>query len=351
MNAPTRGGATGRGSGKATLKRLADGLGLSVTTVSRALKDGPEVRPDTVARVKRAAEEAGYRPDWRAVNLRTGRTGALAVLFYAPRVRDDDAGDSSIASLLDGVGRRLDGLPYLPVVQLFGAPEEGLALVRRTVEDGLADGIIMSGTTPQDPRVRYLLERRFPFVTYGRTEMFTPHPWVDVDNERAAFEATALLLAGGARRVGVIGPPPGLSFAQLRLAGHRRALAEAGLPFDPALVEAGDLGAARGREAARRLCGRPDGADALVCATAVLAMGALTGLRDLGLEPGRDVPVVSRDGARLSEYLHPPLPTFFASLSEVGRTLCDFLLRSIGGEPPETLQKLLTARLIVPDRR
>ena len=58
-----------------TLRTLARELDLSVTTVSRALKDGPEVHPDTVARVKAAAEAVSYRPDWRAVNLKTGRTG------------------------------------------------------------------------------------------------------------------------------------------------------------------------------------------------------------------------------------------------------------------------------------
>jgi LacI family transcriptional regulator len=334
---------------RATLRALADQLGLSVTTVSRALKDGPEVRPDTIARVKAAAELAGYRPDWRAVNLRTGRTGVVAVLFYTPRANDDDVGDSSVASIVQGVCRRLEGQPYLPMVQPFASSEEGMELVRRVIDDGLADGIVLSGTTPQDERVRFMLERRFPFVTFGRTELFTPHPFVDIDNALAAQQAAAWLAAQGRRRIALIDPPVELSFARQRLQGYRRALAEAGLPFDPTLVDNGEISAARGRAAAQRLCAGTIRADGLVCATGVVALGALAGVRALGLAPGRDVALVSRDGARLSDYLHPPLPTCFASLSDLGWRLGDFLLRAIAGEAPETLQCVVETRLILSD--
>jgi LacI family transcriptional regulator len=86
----------------------------------------------------------------------------------------------------------------------------------------------------------------------------------------------------------------------------------------------------------------------IVCATGTVAMGVLAGLRDAGLTPGRDVAVVSRDGTRLADYLHPPLPTCFVSLSETGLQLCDFLLRAIDGGPPEELQQLVPTTLVLP---
>jgi LacI family transcriptional regulator len=330
-----------------TLKTLARQLGLSVTTVSRALKDGPEVRPETTARVKAAAAGLGYRPDQRAVNLRTGRTGVVAVLFWAPHV-DDDVGDGSITSIVAGVCRRLEGAPYTPMVQLLLPGMEGLDRVRRIVEGRLADGMILSGTRPQDERVRYMLERRFPFVTFGRTELFTPHPWYDIDNELAARQATGHLAGLGHRRIALLDPPRELTFAQHRLLGYRRALAEAGLPYDPALVVNGGLGAAESRAATRRLCAARRPPTGIVCATGVVAAGVLAGLRDAGLAPGRDMAVVSRDGTRLADYLDPPLPTCFASLSDTGWHLCDLLLRAIGGAPPEELQRLVPTRLILP---
>lgn len=329
-----------------TLRTLARELDLSVTTVSRALKDGPEVHFDTVARVKATAARLGYRPDWRAVNLKTGRTGVIAVLLYAPAVKDD-VGDASVTMVMDGICRRLDGLPYMPMLQLLSAGQDGTEYVRRLVEEKLADGLILSGTMPQDPRVKLLLEHRFPFVTFGRTELATPHAWYDVDNEQAAHQATEWLAREGRRRIALIGPPPVFTFAGQRLLGYKRALMEAGLRFDPALVEEVELVASEGREAAARLLKRGR-VDAMVCGTAVVALGAMAAVREAGLEPQRDVLLVSRDGARLHAYAHPPLPTAFASSSDTGWALCDFLLRAIEGEPTEGLQRLVPTRLVVP---
>ncbi|GGK39814.1 LacI family transcriptional regulator [Salinarimonas ramus] len=339
-----------RHASKATLKTLAQELELSITTVSRALKDGPEVRPETIARVKQAAARLGYAPDRSAVNLRTGRTGTIAVLFFVPHAYDD-VGDGSITAIIEGVCRRLEGLDYTPVVQLLTLEVDGLERVRRIVEGKLADGIILSGTTPQDERVRWMLERRFPFVTFGRTELFTPHPWYDVDNELAAHQATAHALSEGRRRVALINPPETLTFARQRLAGYRRALAEAGIAYDPALVVHGGLGAGESREATRALCAGEDPPSAIVCATGVVAIGACAGLRDRGLEPGRDVLVVSRDGTRMASYLEPPLPTCFASLSDTGWHLADFLMRALDGAPVEDLQMLVETTLVPGDRR
>ena len=329
-----------------TLKTLARQLDLSVTTISRALKDGPEVHPATVARVKAAAADQGYRPDPRAVNLRTGRTGVVAVLFWTPG--GDDVGDSSVAALVEGVCRRLEGSGCTAMVQLMSAAMEGPGRVARIVEDRLADGLILSGTRPDDERVRYLAECGFPFVTFGRTELPTPHPWYDIDNELAAFQATGHLTGRGHRRIALLDPPLELSFARQRLLGYRRAFEEAGLELDPSLIVHGGLGAAESRVATRRLQGLADAPTGMVCATGTVALGALAGLRDLALTPGVDVEVVSRDGARLADYLNPPLPTCFASLSDTGWELCDFLLRAIAGERPETLQRLVPTRLILP---
>lgn len=334
---------------RATLRTLARQLDLSVTTISRALKDGPEVRPDTILRVKAAAEAAGYKPDWRAVNLRTGRTGVIAVVFYSPFMRDD-VGDASVTTIMVGICRRLEGLSLMPMIQLNPSDSDGVEQVRRIVGEKLADGVILSGTTPQDPRVSYMLQHRFPFVTFGRTELATQHPWYDHDNTLAAHQATSWVAAQGRRRIALIDPPAGLSFAQHRLAGYRAALTDASLPFDPALVVNLELGAALSRAATQRLLAADDPPDAIVCATGMVALGAMAAIRDRGLVPQRDVLIVSRDGALLSQYLDPPLPTCFASLSDAGWALCDFLLAAIDGVPPERLQRLEPTELILPER-
>ena len=87
--------------------------------------------------------------------------------------------------------------------------------IRRIVEGRLADGIVLDTTQPQDPRVRYLLEHNFPFVTFGRTELVSEHPYVDADNEQAAFLATQYLIDRGHRRIALISPPLRLGDADI----------------------------------------------------------------------------------------------------------------------------------------
>jgi DNA-binding LacI/PurR family transcriptional regulator len=82
-----------------------------------------------------------------------------------------------------------------------------------------------------------------------------------------------------------------------------------------------------------------------VCANEVASLGVMAGLREAGRTPGLDVELVSRDGAFISDYLFPPLPTLFLDIRKVAKTLCDFLLRRIQGEAAETLQRVLPCEL------
>lgn len=94
------------------------------------------------------------------------------------------------------------------------------------------------------------------------------------------------------------------------------------------------------------LCeGGEDAPTGFVCANEVASMGVMAGLRDAGRKPGVDVELVSRDGAFISDYLSPPLPTLFLDIRTVASTLCDFLLRRIQGDSAETLQRVLRCEL------
>ena len=330
--------------GRATLKTLARHLDLSVTTVSRALKDGPEVRADTKARVKEAAESLGYVPHLSGIKLRTGRTFTIYSMLAAPRA--DEVGDAGSVALMQGINEVLDGTPYsLTAVPLLPGMN-GLDAVRRVAEAGLADGFIFDLTRPQDERVKYLLEHGLPFVTFGRTELFTPHAFLDVDNEDAAFQAAALLLRRGHRRIALIDRSLDYLYTRQRLSGFRRAHSEAGVDHDPALMTHGDLGAAGSRDAALAMCRLPDPPTGFVSANEVATLGILAGLRAAGRGPGAGIDVVSRDGTRLTAYLDPPVSACFYSLHAAGRRLADFLLRCIDGEPADSLQEIVRTELI-----
>lgn len=327
-----------------TLKSLALGLGLSVSTVSKALKGAPDVGAQTIATVRQAAAAAGYEPDLRGVKLRTGRT---FLLYYQKAVAPmQDVPDAIVAAQIETIASCLASTPYqLQIVPWNTATEDPLPAIRRIVEGRLADGIVLDTTQPQDPRVRYLLEHNFPFVTFGRTELVSEHPYVDADNEQAAFVATQYLIERGHQRIALISPPLVYTYALQRRRGYWAALQQAGLAADPTLLCEGGQDARLARTMARQLASAPDAPTGFVCANEVATLGVMAGLRDAGRTPGQDVELVSRDGAHISDYLFPPLPTLFLDIRTVASTLCDFLLRRIQGESPETLQRVLPCEL------
>jgi LacI family transcriptional regulator len=327
-----------------TLKSLAQGLGLSVSTVSKALTGASDVRAQTVASVRLAAEAAGYVPDLRGVKLRTGQTFTL---YYQKAVAPmQDVPDAIVAAQIETIASCLASTPYqLQIVPWNTATEDPLPAIRRIVEGRLADGIVLDSTQPQDPRVRYLLEHNFPFVTFGRTELVSEHPYVDADNEQAAFVATQYLAQRGHQRIALISPPLAFTYALQRRRGYQAALQQAGLAPDPALLCEAGQDARAVRALARQLAALPLPPTAYVCANEVATLGVMAGLRDAGCAVGDGVELVSRDGAHISDYLFPRPATLFLDIRTVASTLCDFLLRRIQGEPVASLQRVLPCEL------
>ena len=192
----------------------------------------------------------------------------------------------------------------------------------------------------------YLCDAGFPFVTLGRCRQDLTYAHVDVDSEWAAWAATSRLIAGGHRRIALINPDPRLSYALDRIDGFTRAFTQANLPVPHDLILGGDLSTRFGKEAALALARLPDPATGFVCVNESTALGALAGLRDLGLNIGREASVIAYDDINASAYFAPPLTTFYLPIEDLGRQLGGFLLRRLAGEDPATLQQLTRPDLV-----
>jgi LacI family transcriptional regulator len=330
---------------RVTLKSLAAHLGLSISTVSRALKEAPDIGRETIALVKKTAAAFDYAPDLRGVKLRTGQTFTLVYLKAIYPLQDVPEG--AVAAQIDAITSGLQGTPYqLQIVAWNPAHDDPLAALKRIVERRLSDGVLLDTTEPQDPRVRYLMEHKVPFVTYGRTELFTPHSYVDANNEKAAFDATRYLLNRGHRRIALMGPSLAYSYALQRRRGYLRALEEQGLPVEVDLVREDGQRARESRAVTAQLLSRHDRPTGFVCVSDSSALGVMAGIRDSAMQVGPDCEVVSRDSASLSGYLNPPIPTCYLDIGIVAKSLCEFLLRRIAGEPAEGLQKVFDCEFI-----
>lgn len=315
----------------ASLRSLASDLGLSITTISRALDGYGDVAVATRERVNKAAAAAGYRPNSAARRLRKGSSETIALVmptepgrFYEPVFVD----------LLAVIGERLAARHYDLMLLAARPGAEELAAYGRIIKDRRADACIVVRTRRHDERVALLEEAGLPFVCHGRTETRAPYAFVDGDGEAGFREVTSRLVALGHRRIAHLAAPDHFTFAELRARGWHMAMRAAGLPDDlkqmcPSSEEAGE-------QVAARLLAGPDRPTALICATDRIAIGAVRAAQAAGLVVGRDVAVTGHDNIHASRFTHPALTTMELDVRSVGACLADKLLHLIERGMPDT---------------
>jgi LacI family transcriptional regulator, galactose operon repressor len=313
--------------GRVTLRTLASHLGCSVTTVSRALKNGPEVHKATIVRVEEAARALGYRPHVAGTNLRTGRTQAVGLLL--PLERPGEINNLS-SWLLEGVSAHLTALNYRTIVVPVMRGEQSLESVKEVVASRSVDGIVL----------KFLLEARFPFVTFGRTELLSDHPYFDVDHEAVGTDAANLLLDAGHLEPVLVAPPQELMYSRLLLRGWERACTGRGRAPDKSQIFFSAVAPKSGQQIASQLIEQRSTSTAAFVASEEAALGFVAGLNEAGLRVGRNFGVVTYGGSQLHRFIIPPLSVFHFSQFDTGERLADLLLRSIAGENPKALQEV-----------
>jgi LacI family transcriptional regulator len=274
------------------LKKLSARLGLSPTTVSRALNGYTDVSEATRARVVQMASELGYQPNLGARRLAMGRADAIGIVYP---VDTDFLGNPAFLEMIAGVSDRLEaaGMDLL----LAAAREQSeLRTYERLVRGRRVDGLIVAHTRVVDPRIDYLMQSRMPFVAYGRTASPDDFAWFDFDNELGGELAVRHLALLGHKRIGYIHAPLTYNFAQQRYAGFVRGLQAAGLPNAPELMVVGSMNRRGGYEACGHLLGLKRRPTAVVVDNNVGGIGVMRALLQAGVEIGRDVSVVVYGG-------------------------------------------------------
>jgi LacI family transcriptional regulator len=324
-----------------SLSKIAQKLGLSVTTVSRALGGFPDVAAATRERIEAEAARIGYRPNLVARRLRTGRSEAVGVVLPSGPGQFDDP---FFLRLLSAVGPPLQaaGLDLLVATARPGADE--LRAYRHLVEGRRVDGILLARTRRQDERIAYLLDRGMRFVAHGRSEQARPFAYLDIDGASACRAATERLIGVGHRRIGLINASETYMFAVHRQAGWRAALADAGLvPGPVAHAEPTEENGFRLMAAMLRDAAPPT---AVLCATDRLAVGALHAIGAAGLRAGRDVSIIGYDNLPMATYTDPPLTTVEQPIDRAGARMVEMLLALMRGADPKDFAELWQATLI-----
>jgi LacI family repressor for deo operon, udp, cdd, tsx, nupC, and nupG len=313
------------------IKDIAEKLGVSPATVSRALTGTGLVAEPTLSRIRDAARALNYRPNVSARNLRTQRS--MAVLLV---VRD--VGNPFYLDILKGVEATARAAGYSVLMGNTENDPDRETEYFDMLRDGHADGmILMTGKLPSKPSYLDDFPSNLPVVIALEVIENTSFPHVQIDNVAAAREAVRHLIGLGHRRIAHISGPVPEIMSLRRRDGYREAMAEAGLAIPAGYEPRGDYLLHTGQDACRALFALPEPPTAIFVANDEMAFGAIHELRRLGRDVPEDVSVVGFDDLYLSEAFYPPLTTVNQPRADIGREAMTMLLGMLSGESvPQT---------------
>lgn len=315
---------TADGSGAITLRDIAARLGLSHSTVSRALADNPAINAGTRARVRAAAEAMGYVANASARLLRGERSALVGLVI--PDVQNDFYATIAriVADTLAGQGFQT----VLAITEDDPAREQQALL---GLVEARAAGVILTPTAQPLAGALALLPR-MPVVQLLRAQRDIGADRVLIDDEEGIALATTHLLALGHRRIAYLGTPAMLSTGAARLAGFRRAFAAAGATVDERLVCQGAPRPETAQDAVLDLLRRAAPPTALLCASSELTLGALLALQSLGLRAPDDLSITGYGDPRWFALAEGGITTVQLPVEDVARAAATALLRRMSGE-------------------
>lgn len=330
------------------LKQLSEILGLSQTTVSRALNGYPEVNQKTRARVQEAARLHNYHPNTRAKSLATGR--AMAIGHVIPVSSRHEMVNPVFGDFIAGAGEVYSQNGYdmtLSVVE-DGNVEKAYRDFQRRKS---VDGVIVHGPLMDEPRIELLRKLGLPFVVHGRASNETaPYSWVDVNNFSAFKRAAQFAMDLGHRRIGLVNGLETMDFAYRRRRGLESALTERGLTPDPALMHSGEMTEVLGYESMSEMLKMPDPPTAVLVSSIITAIGVRRAIEAAGLKMGVDVSVITHDDD-LSYLKNGGMSPFFtatrSSVRVAGHHSAEMLLGLIAEGDGAARTELFEAELIV----
>lgn len=330
------------------LKQISEILGLSQTTVSRALNGYPEVNEDTRLRVEAAAAKHGYRPNARAKGLATGRS--MVIGHVIPSSSRHEMVNPIFGDFVAGASKIYAENNY--DMMFTNAPDTSIeASYRDLFARGAVDGVVIQGPKVDEPRIEALARMGVPFVVHGRSTNATDlYDWVDVNNQRSFQRATQFLIDLGHRRIALMNGLEDMDFAQRRRKGYLGALAEAGITPDPNLMRSAEMTEIYGHKETLDLLSLDYPPTAILVSSIISAIGVRRALEDSNLKLGRDISVIAHDDALSYMQNGQDVPIFTATRSSVrhaGEIAARMLIARINtpDAPPQT--QLLEAELVL----
>ena len=322
------------------LSDLARQARLSVMTVSKALRDAPDISAATKARIRLLAQQYGYVPNSAAQSLRNRRTRLLGVVITSVT-------DPVSSRMLLAIEERANELGYeILLGHTLNLEQREDECIRRFLSRRV-DGMFIHPVyrmRPEAPVYQLIQARNTPAVILGHSAPFCRQfPTVATDDLVAGYAATQHLLQLGHRRIAFFAGPNAAPWSQERFEGYRRALRELNLEVDDRLIFPAGASIEEGAKAALQYMNETPGATAIQAATDHVAIGAANAFLSQGVRIPADLSIIGFGNALTSEYFKVPLTTIRQPKFRLGVAAMDSMAKLLAGQRPEN--KRLKAEL------
>ena len=324
-----------------SLKDLARELGVSIATVSRALRNSPEIGTEMQQRVKELARQLNYRPNSFAQSLRKEAPRIIGVVV-------PNLVTHYYASVLDGIEEEAAEEGYSVI---SANSHEDVEAETRAIDNFIGmhvEGIVacLAQTTTDYAHFEELSEMGIPLVFFGRTCLAEKFSSVKANGDEAAQLATEHLISTGCRRIAFVGGPNHLDMVRRRKHGYLEALREARIPIDRNLVACGSIDYKLAMERTKEMLLQPERPDAILAFNDIITFAALTAIRTVGLRVPEDVSLIGFTDDAHVQYVTPRLTAIEDQSKLMGRTACRLLLDNISGNH-KICHKIVPQKLVI----
>lgn len=330
---------------RVTLKDIAKETGVHVSTVSRALDpvERKNITEEVATRIQAAAESLGYRPNRIAAGLRTNRTMTVGVMI-------PDITNVIFPPILRGIESVLEPLGYASIIVNTDSERDRESRLVDVLRDRGVDGIVHAAVLRSDPTIAKAAADGLPVVTLNRKVENSKIPYVINDEDAGICQMLSHLRDLGHRDIAHLAGPQDLSTGQLRLAAFRNAAKKLSIDFRSDLVvTAKRFDEMEGARCAQELLASGKTFTAILCANDRLALGAIDGLREQGIDCPRKVSVTGFNDMPFLELIRPKLTTVRIQQHSAGRTAATILMQLMNGEKPEDvpMETILPVEIII----
>lgn len=309
-----------------TIYDVAREAGVSMATVSRVVNNNPNVKPQTRKKVFEAIERLGYRPNAVARGLASKKTTTVGVVI-------PDISNSIFSEVARGIEDIANMYHYNIILSNADKKKEKEIRVINTLLEKQVDGLLFMGGAITEEHIQAFNTSSVPVVLCATADEQRTIPSVDIDHEKAAFDAVNVLLENGHRDIAMISgtlQDPANGFA--RYQGYKKALEAANIPLREELVRIGNYRYESGLEVTKYFLELDNRPTAIFAATDEMAIGAIHTLQDSGLKVPEDMSVISVDNIRMASMVRPLLTTVAQPMYDIGAVAMRLLTKLMNKE-------------------